>query len=58
MRYPNNIESSKYGKPYRVGYRKSDGKAVRIFGDSRRRYRIAEGSRRTLKEISELLETL
>lgn len=37
MKYPTNIEGSKYGKKYRIGYDKG-GRAWRIFGDTGRYY--------------------
>ena len=37
MKYPDNIEPSKYGKKYRIGYDKG-GQAWRIFGETCKYY--------------------
>lgn len=51
---PHNIESRRWNG-YRVGYRASDGQAVRIYGRSGD-YRCVHGWARTLKQMGELLQ--
>lgn len=43
---------------YRVGYAKSDGRAVRVYGDSKHGYTVDGKYCRTLAEASAYLETL
>jgi len=53
MKIPYNIEGSKYGKTYRVGY-DAKGFAVRIYGESGR-YCVNGKCLETLKQVSEYL---
>lgn len=47
MRYPTNIESTKYGRPYHVGYDGS-GNVYRIYGDARHGYTASPSDPTTL----------
>lgn len=55
-----NIEARKLAKHhnYRIGYAKSTGQAVRIFGDARHGYTANGKYCRTLAEVSAYLETI
>lgn len=58
-RIPHNIESTRWhGNAYRIGYAKSNGAAVRIYGGAKHGYKVDGKYCRTLADVSAHLETM